>query len=191
MDDYYTLFAADKSITLDVISNDQLQDSKANTINLIKSFEITKAPKHGNISVVDNKIKYTLINDIFLNDLVDTLTYKVCSTCNCGSAKAIITITTCMLEAVADNFELIQDPAKAVKINLNVLDNDLACGAKLDISNIRLYSRFAYGKLESPNDFYTYQLTATVPTNTIDSLSYAICIGNNCSEPTTVKIKIK
>ena len=191
MDDYYTLFAANKSITLDVISNDQLQDSKANTINLIKSFEITKAPKHGNISVVDNKIKYTLINDIFLNDLVDTLTYKVCSTCNCGSAKAIITITTCKLEAVADNFELIQDPAKAVKINLNVLDNDLACGTKLDINNIRLYSKPVYGNLALSNDFLTYQLAAKVPTNTVDSLSYAICVGDNCSQPTTVKIKIK
>jgi hypothetical protein len=191
IDDYYTLFAADKSITLDVLSNDKLEDAKANTINFIKSFEITKAPKHGNISVVDNKIKYTLINDIFLNDLVDTLTYKVCSTCNCGSAKAIITITTCKLEAVTDNFELIQDPAKAVKINLNVLDNDLACGTKLDINNIRLYSKPVYGNLALSNDFLTYQLAAKVPTNTVDSLSYAICVGNNCSQPTTVKIKIK
>lgn len=191
IDDYYTLFTADKSIMLDVLINDRLEDSKANTINFIKSFEIIKAPKHGNISVVDNKIKYTLINDIFLNDLVDTLTYKVCSTCNCGSAKAIITITNCKLEAVADNFEIIQYASERAKINLNVLDNDLTCGVKLDISNIRLYSRPIYGSLASSNDFLTYQLTTNTPTNTIDSLSYSICVRDNCSQPTTVKIKIK
>jgi hypothetical protein len=156
----------------------------------------TDAPYNGTAQVIDNKIIRYTPGPNFTVDKKDKMLYKIYNvndTTQVSFAGIYLTTTTCKLEAVADNFEIIQDPSKVVilKINLNILDNDLVCGTKLDMNNIRLYSNPVYGNLASSNDFLTYQLAATVPTNTVDSLSYAICVGDNCSEPTTVKIKIK
>jgi len=178
-DDEYSLYE-DESITMNVLINDADADNNIDSTKLI----ILTPASHGNLEIVNNRIKYIPEPDYSGKDI---FTYRICDYTNlCDTATVTITVIPVNDPPVANdnNYSMLEDET----LIMNVLYDDTDPDNNIDSTKLSILESPRNGSIEIANNRIIY--TPSPDFNGNDQLTYQICDSTNLCSSANVNISI-
>ena len=158
------------AVTIDVLSNDQLNGS------LVGSVSVINLPQHGSTTFQNNQIIYTPDTAYCGND---AFTYSICNANGCDTATVTISVTCDTIpllkpDAIAD----VATTKKNQPVTVTVLTNDILNGTLT--GPVRIITQATHGTATVTGNQIIYTPNQDVCGETDNTLTYEICNANGC-----------
>ena len=174
--DDYASTPRNKALIVEILTNDVLN-------GVVDTIVIIQNPKQGTATINGLKVNYQP-NSIFCG-ANDTLSYAVCSSAGCDTAKVIISVTcdtTGTQRPDAQDDAISTTQGRSVKVV--ALDNDILNGTTLDSKQIISLPRHGSARFDADaNIIYTPDENFC---GAKDTLTYSICTSFGCDTATVV-----